>query len=175
LPPQHVELVAEKTQHWPGYEEPRNCYLFQFVYRFPNGEFINIGIAGPVVYTLNTDLTSLTHDDIFAIFAGWHVQHPEIYAIDAGRAVGQDLIDLQRLTGHLRTAAEYSHVDPARFGHFLGQRVLVASAQRGASHGWVTVSDDALTWLPAGNPEHPLGAEEAFQLFVGRALLNSFN
>lgn len=175
IAPQHIELLDQREQSWPGYEEPRNCFLFQFVYQFPSGEFTNVGIAGPVVMTFESDLTVLSHDDIYAIFAGWHVQHPDIFGVEAERVAGQDEIHMQRMMRSLTESEDFDDVYPAVLGTMLERRFLIASASRKDESGWAMVSEDAVSWVSLGNPERPLGEGDAFHLFIGRALLRSFN
>lgn len=175
IAPQHIEMLDQREQAWPGYEEPRNCFLFQFVYQFPSGEFTNVGIAGPVVMTFEPDLTSLGHDDLYAIFAGWHVDHPDIFPVEVNRVAGQDALHLQRMMQSLTESEKYEEVHPAILGNLLERRFLVASAMRDGETGWAIVGEDEVTWLGLGNPERPLGALEAYHLFVGRSLLRSFN
>ena len=174
IAPQHVELIDQRELAWPGYEEPRNCYLFQFVYQLEAGEFTNIGIAGPLVKAIQPDLRHLSHDDIYAIFAGWHVDHPDIFSIDAERTVGQDQWHLSRMLESLQ-AADYEDVRPVLLAKLLDQNALIASAQREDCDGWAIVGEDSISWTPLGSPQSPLGAEDMFHLFVGRSLLRSFN
>ena len=37
IPPAELQLVDDRTQFWPGYEEPIRCYLFRYAYRFAAG------------------------------------------------------------------------------------------------------------------------------------------
>lgn len=175
IAPQHVELIDQREMAWPGYEEPRNCYLFQFVYRFEMGDFTNIGIAGPLVKAIQPDLTHLAHDDIYAIFAGWHVDHPDILAIEAARTVGQDQLFLNRMLESLHSSEDYQDVVPVLLGKLLEQSALIASVERNETSGWAIVCEDSISWLPLGSPHSPLGAEDIFHLYVGRSLLRSFN
>jgi len=175
IAPQHIELIDQREQAWPGYEEPRNCFLFQFVYQFPSGDFTNIGIAGPVVMTQDADLTGLSYNDIYALFAGWHVDHPEIYAIDSGHAVGTQHVEMHRLLSSLTDSEDFEDVAPALMGTVLERQVLIASARRENDLGWAMVSDDSFSWISIGDPQRPLGAAEAFHVFVGRSLLTAFN
>lgn len=175
IAPQHIELIDQRELAWPGFEEPRNCFLFQYVYSLPQGEFTNIGIAGPTVMTLNADLTHLSPDDVYGLFAGWHVDHPEIFATEPSRTVGDQQVHMQRLLTVLTDVDDYGDVSPALMGSLFERTVLVARATRHGEPGWALVSDDAINWVPEGNPRSPLGPGEAFYLFVGRALLASFN
>ena len=72
-------------------------------------------------------------------------------------------------------AEEYEDVQPSLLGTLLDRKFLIAAARRKEESGWAIVSEDSIGWLPLGNPERPLGAGEAFYLFVGRSLLKSFN
>ena len=175
IAPQHVELIDQREQAWPGYEEPRNCYLFQFVYQFEMGEYTNIGIAGPLVRAIQPSLTNFSYDDVYAIFAGWHVDHPDIIPIEADRTVGNDQVYLNRMLDSLTSSEEYQEVHPVLLGKLLDQNALIASAQRNEETGWVIVNEDSISWLPLGSPNAPLSAEDSFHLFVGRSLLRSFN
>ena len=173
IAPQHIELVDQRELAWPGYESPRNCFLFQYVYAFPEGEFTNIGIAGPVVMAFEADLTALHQDDIYAIFAGWHVDHPDIFVTDVNRVVGEDALKLDRMRSSL--VDSFEDVTPVAFGTLFERRVLIAAAERKEENGWAIVGEDSVTWVPLGNPARPIGSAEAFHLFVGRSLLKSFN
>ncbi len=80
-PPSRCELVDTRSLYWPGYEEPRNCYLFRFTYSFRSDSgtdcrVSNIGIAGPVHRTsVQGDVSELPVDEIYALFAGCHAEH----------------------------------------------------------------------------------------------------
>ena len=137
--PQHVELLDQREMAWPGYEEPRNCYLFQFVYRFEFGDFSNIGIAGPLVRAIQADVRQLPVDDIYALFAGWHVDHPEIVAIPADRTVGSEQVRLQRLLQSLEESDCYQQIRPVLLAKLLDQSALIATADRADETGWVLV------------------------------------
>ncbi len=66
---------------WPSYTEPQTCYLFRFTYPLSNGQYTNVGIAGPVVHAFNADMAELPELDIYAAFAGWQAEHPEIFEV----------------------------------------------------------------------------------------------
>ncbi len=85
VPPAELELVDERTMYWPSYEEPQNCFLFRFTYRFAQGDLTNIMIAGPLVYAFQADMRPLEADDIYAVFAGWQAEHEDIYEVPAAR------------------------------------------------------------------------------------------
>ncbi len=79
--PHEMELIDSRTQYWPSYEEPRDCYLFRYTYIVPSGQLSNVGIAGPLTCAFNSDLANLPPDDIYAVFAGWQAEHEDIYEV----------------------------------------------------------------------------------------------
>ncbi len=81
IPPAELKLVDSRTQFWPGYETPVHCYLFRYAYRFGDGQYSNVAIAGPLVHAFAADLSDLPPDDIYAVYAGWHVEHESIYEV----------------------------------------------------------------------------------------------
>ena len=85
LPPERIEWLDSRTLYWPGYEEPRDCYLFRFSYQLPRGAWSSVGIAGPVTEALACDLTGLEGEDIYAAYAGWQVEHEEIFEVPPAR------------------------------------------------------------------------------------------
>ena len=173
--PSHLELVDECELAWPGFEEPQACYLFRFVYDLAEGEYNNIGIAGPLVMSVPADLTSMSYEDIYALFAGWHVQHDDIFCVEPTRVVGREQAEMDRLLLDLQDESLYEDVQVMLWGHFLESRLLIASGRREHENGWVVVSADSYSWIPLGHPERPLGAQDAFFMCVGRGLLATFN
>ncbi len=174
IPPSHIELLAERTQFWPGFDGPVACFLFRFEYPFPQDAYANIGIAGPVVCSMQPDLTGLSVEDLFAVFAGWHVEHPDVNVVDAGRLAGQEQFELHRLERTLQDAG-LADVRPQLFGTCFGQRVLVAFATRDHRSGIAIADSESHDFFPQGPSQRPLGPMEAFYLYVGRNLLASFN
>src|SRR5439155_25590943 len=70
VPPTSCELVDRRRLHWPGFDDPVECFLFRFQYALTiegEGErsFSNIGIAGPVAHAFIADLGDLSPDDIY--------------------------------------------------------------------------------------------------------------
>ena len=45
--------------------------------------YSNVGMTGPVCFAMSTDVANLPVDDIYAIYAGWHAEHDEIFTIAA--------------------------------------------------------------------------------------------
>ena len=60
-------------------------------------------------------------------------------------------------------------------GRFLGARVVVISAQLNGMSGTALVSGGEVGWLPQGNERRPITPELAFDIFMGRQLLRTYN
>ena len=97
-------LVDARTQFWPGYEEPVRCYLFRYAYRFAAGEYSNVAIAGPLVHAFAADLSDLPPDDIYAAYAGWHVEHESIYEVPVDALAAAQRTEQDRFERRLREA-----------------------------------------------------------------------
>lgn len=172
LPPQLFELLDSREQLWPGYAEPVPCYLFRFTYDLPQGIYRGIGMAGPILYSMTVDLSDLPPEDIYAVYAGWAAEHPEIREQPAAAFGDFDRQQVARLT-HRLTAQDYTAIDPQKLGYFFGQPVLVARAVREEAHGVVVADDQQIQWHPTTS-RHPLTAQEAYYLYKGRRLMRAF-
>ncbi|MEX0819221.1 MAG: HEAT repeat domain-containing protein [Pirellulaceae bacterium] len=174
IPPTHLELLDQRVQHWPGYEEPIECFLLRFTYQLPAGEYSNVGIAGPLTHAFGADLLDLPPDDIYAAFAGWHVEHDEIFELDAAALTEAQRQDVTRLERRLRDS-DYDAIQPTILAMFLGDKVLVARAVLEGHAGIVVVDDHEPSWFPTRNPARPIGSYEACCIYKGRRLLRAFN
>lgn len=173
LPPASIELVDHCRQFWPGYGQPVDCYLLSFEYSFVQGEYSNVGIVGPATQALTADLEELPPADVYAIFAGWQAEHPEIVE---QQAVGLPLPQRQAADQRLARLAEQGFSDLAlvKLGSFFGDLVLVASARRETILGTVIVDGQAVEWYPQTGPRS-IGPQEAYWMHKGRKLLKAFN
>jgi hypothetical protein len=178
VPPTSCELFDQRKQHWPGFDQPVDCYLFQFQYvvTLESGEqsFSNIGIAGPLVHAFVADLGDLPAEDIYAAFAGWHAQHEEIREYDVERLSQSEQLEVERLKRRLHDDG-YSAIEAQRMGYFFGEKALVASAQRQSVPGIAVVDFQSTSFFPQRHSRHPLGADEAYSIYKGRKLLKVFN
>jgi hypothetical protein len=169
IPPAEIQLIDEREQFWPGYDDPVTCYLFRYVYHFPQQKLANIGLAGPVTFSFIADLTSLP-----ALFAGWHAEHEDIYMVEATRLRGGRRVEMDRFAQSLAEAG-YRDIRPEFLGHFLGESALVSTATRDGEPGTAIATLDGYHWIGRGNADRPLGPVEAFYIYIGRLLLTSFN
>jgi len=173
MPPHRIELVDQREQYWPSYDDPVECFLFHYTYEFPGGELSNVGIAGPMVMGFSADLSGLPVESIYAAFAGWQAEHEDIYELPVDSLSGQAARQAEQLASRL-TAEGFSSVTPHSLGHFFEQRVLIAEARREGVLGIATIDDESLEWRPTEGPR-PLGAAEVYAIYKGKRLLETFN
>jgi len=174
LAPHSTKLLDQRTQSWPGYEHPVDCYLFEFVYPFTDQPYRNVGIVGPVTHSFSAVLCELSVDDLYAVFAGWHVSHPEIYAMEAAQFGPQQAGTLARLKRRL-TDHGVEQVEPHLLGHFFAEWVLVGRGRRADEAGWVVAGPDVPLWLPDNGGFASLDAGLVWYFWLGRTLLHQFN
>ncbi|MFO7901365.1 MAG: HEAT repeat domain-containing protein [Pirellulaceae bacterium] len=174
IPPTSLDLFDSRTQFWPGFDSPVPCYLFRYEYRFPNAPYHNVAIAGPLVHAFVADLTDLPPEDIYAAYAGWHVEDESVFEVPADHFTAEQLTEAERLELQLRNA-QYDAIEPIRLGYFFGERALIAKAMHDGVTGIAVADQNGIDWFPATTQQHPIGAEEAFCIYKGRRLLRLFN
>jgi hypothetical protein len=172
VPPTSCELLDERQQFWPGYDDRVPCYLFQFSYKLSRGLYQNVGMAGPLVHAFRSDISFLTHEDIYAVFAGWQAEHDAIRELPVASDTRRDA-DFERLRRHA-VGEGFDQLNPLMDATWFGQRVLVARAERDGQSGIVVVEDDAVRWYPRAMTR-TLEAELVYCLDKGRKLLRTFN
>jgi hypothetical protein len=148
--------------------------LFRYTYQFPGGELSNIGIAGPLVHAISADLADLPVDDIYAIFAGWQAEHPDIYEVDAVYFNRPQQAEAKKLARHLEEQGHDS-VQPMFLGFFVGERALVARTQVNQTAGVAVTDGLEIVWQPTQGRPRPLGPMEVYCLYKGRKILRTFN
>jgi hypothetical protein len=178
VPPTSCELFEQRRQHWPGFDQPVDCFLFQFQYvvSSDDGEksFSNIGMAGPLVHAFVADLADLPAEDIYAAFAGWHAQHEDIREFDVARLSKSEQLEVERLKRRIHDAG-YESIEPQRMGYFFGEKALVATAQRDGIAGVAVADFHDVHWFPQRSSRRPIGIEEGYSIYKGRKLLKAFN
>jgi hypothetical protein len=179
VPPTSCELFDHRTQHWPGFDEPVDCFLFQFQYVVTvdgtdERSFSNIGIAGPLVHAFVADLGDLPAEEIYAAFAGWHAQHEDIREFEVARLSKSEQLEVERLKRRLHDAG-YSAIQPQRMGYFFGEKALIASAERQGVAGVAVADFQDTLFFPQRHNRRPIGVEEAYSIYKGRKLLKAFN
>lgn len=174
VPPAELELVDQCTLYWPSYDEPQNCFLFRFMYRFAQGDLSNIMIAGPMVYAFQADMRTLELDDIYAVFAGWQAEHEDIYEVPASRFNAAQQSEATRLLD----APDHEGIEelqPLALTFFFGERAVLATGSRDGK-SVCTVSDGLETvTVPCDHRPTSLSPDLVLALYRGRKLLRQFN
>ena len=169
-PPQSLELVDSCRQHWPGYEEPVDCYLFRYEYRFGDRTLEGIGIAGPLVHAFRADLADLPPSDIYAAYAGSGTEHEEI------REQPVEVLTDEEQAGwnnrrHELAAMGYEDPQLIKVGHFFGQTNYVAISRRHNLPGILVDDGRKVEWFSSTGASRSVGPDEAYYIVKGRKLL----
>ncbi len=174
LPPHAIAQLDSRRLRWPGYDEPVDCHLFRYEYHFPRGVLRGVGITGPRLDALATDITHLPPEDIYALYAGRDAEHGEMSETEAERFSAEQSDQAEAARRELEDIG-YEEVRVAKLGGFFGDTVAVASAQLAGEEGLVISAGDRVQWLPREPGKPSLGADEVYWMFKGRALLAAFN
>lgn len=174
VPPTHIEVIDQRQLYWPSFDQPVDCYLVRFEYQFGDRVYSNIGIAGPTVFTVGTDLADLPHDDIYAVYAGWQAEHDEIFTIAASnwnsaqKRLSAPLIDTLDRQG-------FESIQPRMLCFFLDEHAMVAEATRHDTQ-CIVITDglETIDFSTQGRLR-PMTADDLWYLFLGRRMLRTFN
>ncbi len=172
--PTHVEVVDQRRMLWPSFDGPVDVFLVRFEYRFGDQIYSNVGITGPAVFTLSCDVADLPADDIYAIYAGWHAEHPDIFAIIANQLNAAQ----KRIVEPLRTfldRAGYEDLSIELLGFFLDEQAAVFQTTRNSISCRVVTDGLETIEQPIGGRLRPLAAIDLFNLYKGRKMLRTFN
>lgn len=174
VPPTSVETIDERQLYWPSYDQPTDCFLVRFHYDMGSRSYSNVGITGPAVFALANDVADLPMDDIYAIYAGWHAEHDDIFAIAAERLNHAQKRVVADLAAHVDRSG-YQSPQVELFGVFLGEQAAVFTATRDDKLCRV-ISDGLETMhIPIASRSRPLDAGDLWNLYKGRKLLRTFN
>ena len=166
--PAACELVDQKSLYWPGFDEPVDCYLFRYSYPLDEGELQNIGIVGPLAHCISTNVNHLPPEDIYAAYAGWHVDHEEIVSIEIDLANPTQQIEVGKRVAQI-AGYGYENVKPVFIGVLFGERSLVVKASLQNRLGTAIYNGAEPEWFEGLTPE------TSYDIHVGRRLLRSFN
>ena len=186
FPPSKIKLLDQRDLYWPGSESPQSCFLFRFEYPLPSDHaeiepepasegprrFANVALVGPVTHAFTTNLTLLDLNEIYAMFAGWHGTHEEIYDQSVAEFTEQQRVEVARWERKAHDMG-YDDIRPALLSYFFGERSLVAHAKFGKEMGMLVVDASDESWFPIDRVK--LAPLEAAFLFRGRKLLRAFN
>ncbi|TWT97521.1 HEAT repeat domain-containing protein [Neorhodopirellula pilleata] len=174
VPPTHVEVIDSRRILWPSYHDPVDVFLVRFEYSFGERQYSNIAIAGPTTFALSADVADLPPEDIYAIYAGWHAEHDDIFTVGA-----RELNDAQvRLTEPMRAHLErlgYEALQVELLGFFLDETAAIFSAERDGTQCLVVTDGLETMDLPTAGRLRPPQSRDMFHLYKGRKMLRSFN
>lgn len=174
VPPTGLEMIESRVLAWPGFEHPVDVRLVRFEYNFGTQRYSNVGITGPITFSLSTDVADLPVDDIFAIYAGWHAEHDEIFSIPAESINEAQKRIMAALAQHLEREG-YVELQPSLLGVFLEETAGVFSARQENTE--LLVITDGLETIdcPVGGRLRPMTPGDVFNLYKGRKMLRTFN
>ncbi|MEO1615813.1 MAG: HEAT repeat domain-containing protein [Planctomycetota bacterium] len=174
LPPTHVEVLETRRLLWPSFDNPIDVTLVRFEYNSGDRLYSNVGLTGPTTFAMGCDLADLPVDDIFAIYAGWHAEHPDIFAVPRDAMNEAQLRVMETYGQHLQHMG-YDDIKPELLGLFLDERAGVFSATREETQ-CIVVTDGLETMDQAtASRTRAMQPEDAFNLFKGRKMLRTFN
>ena len=174
LAPSNLEFLESREMYWPSYEHPVQCYLFTYCYGSGEQSHSNIGICGPLTHAFAADIRHLSHDDVYAAFAGWQTIHNEIYQVSLNRAQQTFPNDWRRLIGNLE-AEGFDETDLRTAASFFGELVLVADATKDGQTGTAIVDGQKTSWFSHGKENAPIDWQMAYAIWRGQQLLANFN
>ncbi|MEM9366575.1 MAG: HEAT repeat domain-containing protein [Planctomycetota bacterium] len=174
VPPSMVEVVDSRRMLWPSYHDPVDVFLVRFEYDFGDRVYSNVGMTGPGTHVFSADVADLPVDDIYAMYAGWHAEHPDIVSLPREDCNESQLRVFAALADHLERS-DYGDVTPERLCFFLDETAAVFSASH---HGVevLAITDGLETMeLATGGRPRPPAPENLFHLYAGRKMLRTFN
>ncbi|TWU41209.1 hypothetical protein Q31b_26480 [Novipirellula aureliae] len=174
VPPTSVEVVDTRRLLWPSFTNPVDVHLVRFEYSFGDKTYSNVGMTGPVVFAMSADVADMPIDDIYAIYAGWHAEHAEIFTVAADQFNAAQRRAMEQFEKHLNQLG-YESIKPALLGFFLDEQAGVMTAERDGT-ACVVVTDGLETIdQPTAGRLRPLNPGDLFNLYKGRKMLRTFN
>ncbi|MFM8261896.1 MAG: HEAT repeat domain-containing protein [Pirellula sp.] len=150
IPPSKIELVEQRTMHWPGFEGPQECFLLQFDYGTGDGNYSNVGFAGPFASAMGLDIKSLSNDAAFAMYLANDVQDDSESRVDWESLTGRqkdsyaDWLDALGQKG-------FEQIEPLARLRTLGNEGLLCQGRTGDGSLWGILTDgDSVIRCPAG-------------------------
>ncbi len=174
LPPHSLELIDSRTMFWPSYDTPQDCFLFRFTYHFPAGVVSNIGLAGPASHAFMSDLANLPLDDIYAAFAGWQVEHEEIFEVPAALFTPAQRREADRLLSDFEERG-FNIVECMGLTFLLGETAVLAKLSQDSRQLWGISDGTEALHFPLNASPTAMSAEVILAIFRGRKLLRTFN
>ena len=174
VPPTNVEVLHSMRCLWPSFNDPIDVSLVRFEYNFGERSYSNVGITGPVTFAMSSDLSDLSLGDAYAIYAGWHAEHEEIFTLTSENWNDLQREQLEQWEKHLERCGLHN-IDAVLIGRFLDEMAGVFTAKRDDRP--VIVITDGLESIEyvTGSGERAMGPQDIFNLYKGRKMLRTFN
>jgi len=174
VPPTSIEVLDTRRMLWPGSSDPVDLFLLRFEYNFGEHTYSNVGVTGPVTFAISSDVANLPNDDIYAIYAGWHAEHSEIFTVAEDQFNDAQKRVMGTYQKHLSRLG-YESIKPELLGFFLDEQSGIFSAVR-EEIACVVVTDglETIEQVIAGRMR-PLTPGDLFNLYKGRKMLRTFN
>ncbi|MEQ1827680.1 MAG: hypothetical protein ABL921_17100 [Pirellula sp.] len=172
IPPARMELIDQRTLYWPGFDQPQECFLFRFEYDMQDSVFSNLGLSGPMCNTFSDDLANISIDDAYAIFAGWDIDHPDVYEL-----LPEALLPSQRLTVHQLLSdvkSRFDQVEILFFGVFLEHQSILARGQNKSESRVFVYDGERFLFEPFPKPD-VADPKLTYLLWRGRLFLELSN
>jgi len=133
-----------------------------------------VGITGPTVHVLAADLMPLDADDVYACYAGWHAEHPDIFTVPADRWNAAQRRLAAPLIEHLERHG-FEAIEAGLLGFMLDEQAVACTATRDeATYAVVTDGLETIEVSTAGRAR-PFEPTDIWYLFLGRKMLRTFN
>jgi len=179
MAPTLVEALDARKMFWPGFEQPVECTLVEYVYQLATGRLRGVGIAGPATYAVTADVEGLPLGDLYALYAGWQAEHPEMREVPAAALSPGDAAAWEAMA-ELLGAEGFEEIELVKRAEFFGEVDWVATAERGVAdrdgqRGVLIVSGTSAEFFVVPSGPRALTAEQVYWLFRGRKILATFN
>ena len=174
VPPTSIEVIDSRRLLWPSFDDPVDVFLVQFEYSFGDRKYSNVGMVGPAVYAMSADVADLPIDDIYAIYAGWHAEHEEIFTVAAEQFNDAQLRAMLPFQHHLERMG-YKSLKPLMLGFFLDEQAGIFQGVREDTECLVVTDSLETIEQPTAGRLRPLQPGDVFNLYKGRKMLRTFN
>lgn len=173
IAPTSVVVIARRSLFWPGYTRKVDCFLLKFGYSFRGRSYANIGISGPITYATKSSLCQLKVEDVFAFYAGWHVEDEDIFLAKPTR----EEFCQEGILAFARHVEKKGFASPELLfvGNFFGNKVGIFEASKDGMLILVLTDGSCLITSNLVNNLDPLESTDLWYIYVGRNLLHKFN
>ncbi|MGB7343715.1 MAG: HEAT repeat domain-containing protein [Pirellulaceae bacterium] len=174
VPPTHIEVVDSRRMLWPSFDNPIDVFLVRFEYNFGDRCFSNVGLAGPTTHSMAADVADMPVEDIYAIYAGWHAEHPDIFTVSADQFNEAQRRAIEPYQQHLQHL-DYDEIKPEMLGFLLDEQAAIFRGVRENTECLVVTDGLETIEQPVAGRQRPLQPQDLFNLYKGRKMLRTFN